>query len=599
MTPWRAAAASAVLTGAAAVSLAQQPAPLGDEFQVTTTSGSPTLPAVAADGAGNFVVVWQSALDGSASGVFARRFDAAGAPLGPEFQVNSYTTGAQRRPAVAMNGSGAFVVVWESGNAQDGSDAGVFGQRYDAAGNAVGAEFRVAVATFGTQWLASVGMAGDGSFVVAWDGHTQAAAYRAVHGRRFDASGNAVGGDFFVTWFAGYTAMSMNNAGEFVVGTSGMRGRRFDASANALGPDFPLETSPYVFARPSIAIDATGAFVATWARAAYVVGRSFDASGNGGPLFAVNSYTTGEQRLPSVAAFPSGEFVVVWWDQSPTGNSDTFGRRFDAAANPMGPDFRINAYTTGGQLGGVVAATASDTFVVAWENLPPSPPGRNIVARRWTMTPDLIFADGFESGDLTGWSAAQTDGADLSVSDTAAMASTTFGLQAVVDDQSGLYVQDDSPNAETRYRARFYLDPGTYDPGEASAHLRTLVFLAFSEAPLRRLVQVVLRRIGGQYSVAARVRRDDDTLADTGFTTITAAPHSVEIDWTRASRPGTNDGSLELWIDGTPAGTVTGLDNDERAVDFVRLGALSVKAGAAGTLSFDEFESRRGSYIGP
>jgi hypothetical protein len=179
------------------------------------------------------------------------------------------------------------------------------------------------------------------------------------------------------------------------------------------------------------------------------------------------------------------------------------------------------------------------------------------------------------------------------------MASSAFGLQAVVDDQAALYVQDDTPDAEARYRARFYFDPGTYDPGEASAHLRTRVFLAFSESPLRRLVQVILRRIGGQYSLAARVRRDDDTLADTGFTTITAAPHSVEIDWTRASRPGANDGSLELWIDGTPAGALSGLDNDERAVDFVRLGALSVKAGAAGTLSFDEFESRRGSYIGP
>jgi hypothetical protein len=595
----RAAAASTLLSGVAAVCLAQQPAPLGDEIQVATASGNPRLPVVSGDGAGNFVVVWESALDSSGSGVFARRFDAAGTPLGPEFQVNSYTTGAQRRPAVAMNGSGAFVVVWESENGQDGSDVGVFGQRYDAGGNALGAEFRVAVATFGTQWLPSVGIGGDGSFVVVWDGHVQAATYRGVHGRRFDASGNAVGGDFFVTWFAGYTAMSMNDAGEFVVATSGMRGRRFDASANALGPDFPLETNPYVFARPSIAIDATGDFVATWARAAYVVGRSFDAFGNGGPLFAVNSYTTGEQRQPSVAMFPSGEFVVVWWDQSPTGNNDTFGRRFDAAANPLGPDFRINAYTTGGQLGGVVATTSSDTFVVAWENLPPSPAGRSIVARRWTMPADLIFADGFESGDLTAWSASQTDGGDLSASGTAAMAATTFGLEAVVDDQAGLFVQDDTPNAEGRYRARFYLDPSGYDPGEANGNRRTHVFLAFADAPLRRLVQVIVRRLDGQYALGARVRRDDGTLADTGFASITAAPHVVELDWQRASAAGANDGALALWIDGTPAGTLSGLDNDERAIDFVRLGAMTVKPGAAGTLRFDEFESRRATYIGP
>ena len=52
--------------------------------------------------------------------------------------------------------------------------------------------------------------------------------------------------------------------------------------------------------------------------------------------------------------------------------------------------------------------------------------------------------------------------------------------QAIVDDQSGLYVQDDSPTGETRYRARFYFDPAAFDPGEASGNLRTRVFLAFA-----------------------------------------------------------------------------------------------------------------------
>ena len=41
------------------------------------------------------------------------------------------------------------------------------------------------------------------------------------------------------------------------------------------------------------------------------------------------------------------------------------------------------------------------------------------------------------------------------------------------------------------------------------------------------------------------------------------------------------------------------MDNSLSAVDFVRLGALSVKAGASGTLYWDEFESRRQGEIGP
>ncbi len=53
--------------------------------------------------------------DGSATGVFARRFDAAGIAQGAEFQVNVYTTDNQFGPAVGMDGDGDFVVAWDSG----------------------------------------------------------------------------------------------------------------------------------------------------------------------------------------------------------------------------------------------------------------------------------------------------------------------------------------------------------------------------------------------------------------------------------------------------------------------------------------------------
>ena len=62
------------------------------------------------------------------------------------------------------------------------------------------------------------------------------------------------------------------------------------------------------------------------------------------------------------------------------------------------------------------------------------------------------------------------------------MKSSGVGLRATIDDTDGLYVQDDTPQDEARYRARFYLDPSGFDPGEAQAHRRTRVFIAFSES---------------------------------------------------------------------------------------------------------------------
>src|SRR5262245_31329199 len=76
------------------------------EFQVTTsTTGSQFLSGLASDAAGNFVVVWSDNFPGGNG--FGRRFNAAGAPLTPEFSLG-------RAGRVASDAAGNFVVV--SGN---------------------------------------------------------------------------------------------------------------------------------------------------------------------------------------------------------------------------------------------------------------------------------------------------------------------------------------------------------------------------------------------------------------------------------------------------------------------------------------------------
>jgi hypothetical protein len=212
---------------------------------------------------------------------------------------------------------------------------------------------------------------------------------------------------------------------------------------------------------------------------------------------------------------------------------------------------------------------------------------------------DLIFEDGFESGGLSAWSLSTTDGGDLSASGPAALAGTTVGLRADVNDLNGLYVQDDSPGDEHRYRARFYVDPNGFDPGETQSHFRTRIFIAFSENPMRRVAAIVLKRQGGLFSLMGRARLDDGRQADTGFFSITDGPHAVELDLVRASGPDALDGTFQLWIDGVSKIRVTGLDDSLTEVDFARMGVLSLKTGAAGTMYLDEFESRRSSYIGP
>src|SRR5207237_2211347 len=108
-------------------------APLtGDVAVNTVTTGAQSAPAVAVGSAGDFVIAWTSiGQDGDGQGVYARRFNAAAAPPVSEFRVNTVTTGDQTTPAVAMNAAGDFLVAWAS-NGQDGSGLGVYAQRYTA-----------------------------------------------------------------------------------------------------------------------------------------------------------------------------------------------------------------------------------------------------------------------------------------------------------------------------------------------------------------------------------------------------------------------------------------------------------------------------------
>ena len=212
---------------------------------------------------------------------------------------------------------------------------------------------------------------------------------------------------------------------------------------------------------------------------------------------------------------------------------------------------------------------------------------------------DVIFKDGFDSGSMGAWSAASSGSGQLGVSATAALAGTSAGLQALPGDLKSVYVQDDTPEDESRYRARFYVDPNGFDPGEAAGTFRTRIFTAFSAAPARQLTSVLLRRKAGQYAIAGNVLLDDGTTVETPFVPISDGPHFVEIDWRRASAPGASDGAFQVWVDGAAAGALPNLANASDGVEFVRLGAFALKAGASGALYLDEFESRRQMYIGP
>jgi hypothetical protein len=87
-----------------------------------------------------------------------------------------------------------------------------------------------------------------------------------------------------------------------------------------------------------------------------------------GPEFRINTYTTNGQGTGtgSVAADSSGNFVVVWGGAGTGDPSGAFGQRYANSGTPLGPEFRVNTYTTDLTYGLAVASDPLGNFVVVW-----------------------------------------------------------------------------------------------------------------------------------------------------------------------------------------------------------------------------------------
>jgi len=439
-----------LLTAGSPVLLAVEGPTAGPEFQVNTyTLDFQALSDVAAGPNGELIVVWVSqgsdGTDSSFMSIQGQRFQASGDPLGAEFQVNTYTTFAQVLPRVAHTGEGRFVVVWESDGSFDSDDDGrsVQAQRFLANGDPDGPEFQVNSFTTGYQVAPAVAAAVDGRFAVVWWSSGSAGtdtSLGSVQLRRFLADGTPAGLDTQVnTYTTGpqrYPAIDVASDGTFVVawdsfGSAGsdtddasIQARRFAADGTPNGTQFQVNsyiTSTQRF--PDVTSLQNGGFVVAWESNGSFGTDSYSysaqariADATGLPIdleFQVNTYTSQGQDRVRLSAAEDGSFVVTWTsdgsagtDNSPSSGTSVQQRRILADGTPATPQFQVNTLTTVGQSDSSVATLANGDFVIAWQSEVSSgsdTSSLSIQARRFSPH---CFSDGFESGDTTAWSIA-------------------------------------------------------------------------------------------------------------------------------------------------------------------------------------------------
>ena len=336
---------------------------LGQEFQINTeTSSYQEHPSIAALQDGGFIVAWESLhQDGNGKGIFAQRFDGTGAKIAGEFQVNSESTGEQLYPAIASLNNGDFVITWQS-EGQDGSDFGIFGQRYDAQGNTLGDEFQINTATTNDQNRPSISSLQDGGFLVTWASDGQDGSHEGIYGQRYNASGEKVSSEFNINTYS--------NGAQYVPTVTSLEDGGFAIAWQSEGQD----------------------------GSAYgIYGQRFDSNSQPvGEEFRINTEVSQHQVNPAIAQLSNGGFVVTWQSFYQDGSHyDIYGQRFDSTGNVVGDEFQINTTTLSRQMMPSVTPLDNGTFVVAWQSYVQDGDGYAVISRIFGNEPETTTTENF------------------------------------------------------------------------------------------------------------------------------------------------------------------------------------------------------------
>jgi len=171
---------------------------------------------LAADAQGNLVAVWTVPPSGDGpGGIYARLFRASGEPRGPAFLVGTGGFGFDARPAVAMAAGGDFVVAWQRFDFDNRLD--VFARSFDASGAPRSGDIPVNSNIVGFQVSPAVAVQDDGRFLVVWEDWHIEGWSEAPRGHYFDAMGMRLGGELKIAPRGRHVDVSTNGAGLFVV----------------------------------------------------------------------------------------------------------------------------------------------------------------------------------------------------------------------------------------------------------------------------------------------------------------------------------------------------------------------------------------------
>jgi len=420
-------------------------APVGGEIPVNfTTIGDQVKPAVAMDPEnGRFVVAWAGEGPGDEENLFGQRFSFGGLPDGSEFPVNATPLGLLRPPSVSMAAGGSFAVTWDRWST--GSHGDIFLQRFQSDATPIGGETPVNAFTLSDQQRPVAALDRQDTVIgVAWESNAQ------------DGSGSGVFGQFGpVPLEPAAATTSRDRSWSAVSGSLLVPAPPIPPPAAAGGGSpygsWPDPTVTLLPAAPggssehelaiSIHPGELETYTATWGYPADFGFAGFTAIGPIGSAvgwYRLDTDSDGvpEVERPLVSLGDDTAYVDLDDDGDAIGNpmlvrGDGPGPQFYLVApyggdgNPSTLTVPVEARITVGLMSGILlnpAAPGTYTVLIRLTSVDPDTDDMDDGAGISPVTESgqidvfliasqqLVFADGFESGDTSAWTSTQREG---------------------------------------------------------------------------------------------------------------------------------------------------------------------------------------------
>lgn len=357
-----------------------------EDFQVNENVGdcNQSEPAIGVDKNGNFAIIWRDERNGVQHDIYCQRYSSDGNKLGPNFKVNDTTIFSANWyiPAISMNSSGNFVIVWIDSRERR---ADIYGQRYDKNGSKLGNNFKINDYADGcSQRFPDVCIDDSSYFIVVWKDKRNGD--YDIYCQRFNNNGVKLGVNFRVNDDIGNTkqyqpAIEADSLGNFVVvwmderyGNYDIYCQQFAKSGTKLGINFRVndDSGENHWSWPAISVSDNGNFAVVWTNKhngkKNLYCQRYNNSGiKQGYNFQVNDIEGSCDDFTDICMDRNGNFVIVWEDIR-NNNDDIYFQRYNYLGIPQGGNFMVNDVTGNNTSLPAIGTDDVGNFVVAWED---------------------------------------------------------------------------------------------------------------------------------------------------------------------------------------------------------------------------------------